>query len=252
MKPQHTCIIIDDEPKAAELLQDSITSLFKNIRVKGVYHRWDTALTALRDGGVDILLLDISMPEKNGIDLLRLVPELDAEIIFVTAHSEYALHSFKFFPSGYLLKPVNEVELSVTLNKSIERIQAKKKATVAPIVPQEKKIGIPGGKGIDYVLVDPIVYLVSENSYTRVVLLNEEILSSYSISRFKSILEGEKFLQVHRSYMVHLKHMKRYSASGALLMENGHEVPVSKAYKDEVLSQFSRVTRDGDDVAQHS
>ena len=79
----YKCIIVDDEPKAVELLQDSITELYGNVEVVASYNNWKPALQAMKTQDYDIVFLDISMPQKNGMDLLALVPELKSEVIFV-------------------------------------------------------------------------------------------------------------------------------------------------------------------------
>jgi len=129
MKDNVTCMIIDDEPKAIELLQDSISTLDKRVSVIATYTSWAEALEGMRTQECDIIFLDISIHGKNSMDLLRALPDLRSEIIFVTAYSDYALNAFNFFTSGYILKPVDEVELAITLNKAIERVRHRKQAT---------------------------------------------------------------------------------------------------------------------------
>src|SRR4051812_48500644 len=116
MENTFNCIVVDDEKNAASLLSNRIKSLFTEIEVVDIYSTWQTALAVLRSQSFDLVFMDVSMPGKNGMDLLRLIPGLDAEVIFVTAHEEYALKAFEFTPAGYLLKPVDDVELSEVIN----------------------------------------------------------------------------------------------------------------------------------------
>lgn len=119
---QFTCIIVDDEPKAVELLKKYIHTYHENIKVINTFTNSTTAAMALAEQQVDILFLDISMPGKTGIELLRQLPGLSAEVIFVTAYPEYALNAFEFSPTGYLLKPIDVNELQKAVDKAIERI----------------------------------------------------------------------------------------------------------------------------------
>ena len=89
----YQCIIIDDEQDAIELLANRIEELYENIEIVATIGNWKTALHTLRNKVVDIVFLDISMPEKSGFDLLQLLPELKTEIIFVTAHDNFALRA---------------------------------------------------------------------------------------------------------------------------------------------------------------
>jgi two-component system LytT family response regulator len=232
----YRCIIVDDEPKAIELLRDSIDDLYENIEVIASFNNWKPALQAMKANEYDIVFLDISMPQKNGMDLLALVPELKSEIIFVTAHSEHALDAFNFGATGYVLKPINDTLLYKTINKAIERINHKRAAVsgVAVQVQHNDKIGIPSQKGIDYIDVNDILYLESINRYTSVVTKSDKLLSSYSIGKYRPMLDGLSFCQVHRSFIVNLKHVKRYEHPGTLQMINGVTIPVSRQNKDEL------------------
>ncbi len=233
---KYKCLIIDDEPKAIELLKDSITELYENIEVVATFNDWKPALQALKSNTADMVFLDISMPQKNGMDLLALVPDLKSEVIFVTAHSEHAIDAFGFGATGYVLKPINDTLLYKTINKAIERINHKIAAAAGASVQSQNnnKIGIPSQKGIDYIDVNDILYLESINRYTSVVLANDKLLSSYSIGKYRPMLDGFSFCQVHRSFIVNLKHVKRYEHPGTLHMSNGVAIPVSRQNKDEL------------------
>lgn len=232
----YRCIIVDDEPKAVELLQDSISELYVNVEIAETFNSWKPALQAMKTNDYDIVFLDISMPQKNGMDLLALVPELKSEVIFVTAHSEHAIDAFGFGATGYVLKPINDTLLYKTINKAIERINHKRAAlTGSAIIPSaNNKIGIPSQKGIDYIDVDDILYFEAVNRYTSVVIKNDKMLSSYSIGKYRPMLDGFSFCQVHRSYIVNLKYVKRYEHPGTLYMSNGITIPVSRQNKDEL------------------
>lgn len=239
---KYNCVIVDDEPKAIELLKDSIHELYTNVCVVGSYTTWRTALDALRANGFDILFLDISMPQKNGMDLLELVPGLKCEIIFVTAYSEHAVDAFNVGATGYVLKPINDSLLIKAVDKAIERIDNKKTAAAKPqAAAVMNKIGIPSTRGTDYVNVDDILYLEATNRYTSVVKKNEKLLSSYSIGKYKTLLENYTFCQVHRSYIVNLNYITRYEHSGIITMANGMTIPVSKQHKDEFQQAFNKL-----------
>src|SRR5690606_35066990 len=121
----------------------------------------------LKEMKPDIVFLDIEMPEKSGINLLYLLPELDAEIIFVTAHDEYALEAFKHFATGYILKPVSEQQLITTINKAISRIHHKN--SVDSVIYQNSILEVPDISGYLYVNIDDIVCLIANNRCTKVI-----------------------------------------------------------------------------------
>jgi len=253
MNNKYTCIVVDDEPKAIELLCDSIKSLFNNIEILSTHTSWKTAIADIRQNNFDILFLDVSMPQKSGIDLLALVPELKSEVIFVTAFPDYALEAFDFFASGYVLKPVKDEVLVKTVSKVLERVAAKKATEQKKQMGEMKPlIGLPNNNGFDYLNCNDILYMEASNRYTRVVALQKEITSSYSIGKFKDLMEPYPFfLQVHRSFIINLNHVKRYERHGIVIMLNGYEIPVSKNMRDGFLHTFSHITKLPDGFPSH-
>jgi two-component system, LytTR family, response regulator len=235
-----SCIIIDDEQDAIELLTDRLGILFKDVLVTATFTGWEEALQAVRSQKPDLILLDISMPGKNAFDLLKLLPNLNSELIFVTAHETFALDAFAFSASGYLLKPVDDAELFAAVNKARERIQNKKLAQKNSVNQSvSDKIGIPNNHGIDYININDILYLESTNKCTKLVTGKGEYISSLNIGRFLHLIDEHSFFQVHRSYIVNLKSILRYESSGLVIMSNKKEIPVSRNVKNDFLSLFN-------------
>lgn len=241
------CIIIDDEAKAVELLHERVQILFPNIRFVGLFTEWKKALEVMHKEEVHLVFMDISMPEKNGIDFLKLFPEMPFQVIFVTAHSEYALEAIKFSAVGYVLKPIDDYELSFAINKAIDRIkgvqEAKKPFLPDNMPPGNLKIGIPNLKGIDYLNASEILYFESVNKYTKVVTKTYSIVSSYNLAEFKKLVDDSSFFQVHRSYIVNLHSIKRYETSGTVVMDDNMQIPVSKNIRNDFIAVFSKITR---------
>ncbi|RYD58760.1 MAG: response regulator transcription factor [Sphingobacteriales bacterium] len=244
-----TCIIIDDEPKAIELLKERLGILFPGFNVTGTFTDWKKGLEALKTTPVDILFLDISMPEKTGLDMLKLFPSTPFQTIFITAHSEFALQAIKLSAAGYVLKPIDDYELSFAVNKAIEKIQNKNQTTAnAQAIAQSShngsvKIGIPNIKGIDYLRADEILYFESVNKYTKVVTKEYSIMSSYNLGEFKKIIDQHIFFQVHRSYIVNMQYVKRYETTGSIVMEDNTQIPISKTVKTEFLASFGKISK---------
>jgi two-component system LytT family response regulator len=244
MSPEINCVIIDDEEKAIDVLAERILLLFPKIKIVGKFTEWKKGLEALRTIKTDLLFLDVSMPEKSGLDLLKFFPTIPFQIIFVTAHSEFAMDAIKYSVAGYVLKPIDDYELSFAINKAIERIQGSAPAITANQAnsTNKMKMGIPNPKGIDYLNVDDILYFESVNKYTKVVTNKFSIISSYNIAEFKKIIDPNYFFQVHRSYIVNLHCIKRYETSGTVVMEDNTNIPVSKNERSDFLHAFSRIS----------
>ncbi len=243
MNNMYSAIIIDDEPNAIGLLKAALEDLYNCIEIKDTCLGWKEALPLLRTQEYDIIFLDISMPGKTGIDLLKMLPPVKSEIIFTTAHQEYALEALKLFATGYILKPVDDIDLALTMNKALERIVAKQqtgKGTDAQAV--SNLIGIPDNKGVNYVDKKDIIYLEALNKCTRVVSSKDNLLSSYNLGKFKEMLP-DNFCQIHRSFIINLDFIKRHLTSGIVIMENNNELPLSKRYRDDFLGRIAKVNR---------
>ena len=236
-----TCVIVDDEQDSIDLLANRLNDLYKNITITATYTGWADALQGLRETSSDLLFLDISMPGKTGMDMLRLLPQTEAEIIFVTAYEQYAVEAFSFYTSGYILKPVKDSALANAVNKAIERLENKRLArqpkSAHPAI--SNKIGIPNVQGVDYVTVSEILYMESVNKCTRIVTAKAEYLSSFQIGKFKEHINDNSFFQVHRSYIINLNFILSYKSSGIVIMSNKVEIPVSRNVRNDFLKIFN-------------
>ncbi len=248
MQARHyKCAIVDDEQDAIDLLTSRLDRLYTNLDVSDTYTSWADALQALRTNYYDILFLDISMPEKSGFDLLKLLPGLEAEIIFVTAHDHYALKAFSFSATGYILKPIDDSDLSVAVNKAMDHLANKTMARKAnmPVMTQgniygAEKVRIPNNNGIDYVSVNDIIYLESLNKCTMVVTNRARYTSSVNIGAFRYLTDEFAFFQVHRSFIINLSCVVRYESSGVVVMQDKTEIPIARNIRQEFLQLFGK------------
>jgi two-component system LytT family response regulator len=240
MNNQYTSIIVDDEPQAVSLLKDSLEIVGKNIQVIQTYTSWKHALEGLRTTRCDLLFLDISMQGKNSMELLKGLPDLQTEIIFITAHSDFAIEAFQYAASGYILKPIDEVELARAIDRAVRRIQLKRQASHQ--AHPQRRIGIPDNKSINYFDIHDIVYLEAVGAYTRVVTKTREFTSAYNIGRFKELLPETAFFQPHRSFIVNQEYIRRYDTNGVIVLDNNTEIPVSRNNREQLLQLFARIS----------
>lgn len=245
----YRCAIIDDERDAIDLLSSRLEQLYDNIEVAATFTFWKEALSALRNNSYHILFIDISMPEKSGFDLLKLLPDNDAEIVFVTAHDNYALKAFSFAASGYILKPIDDTDLSQAVNKAIERISNKlaarrltggAPATAGGAPVGADKVRIPNNSGIDYVNVNDIIFLESVNKCTTIVTNHAKYTSSANIGTFKYLTDDHSFFQVHRAFIINLNCVVRYESSGMVVMRDKTEIPIARNIRQEFLQLFEK------------
>jgi two-component system LytT family response regulator len=170
--------------------------------------------------------------------------------VFVTASAEHSLQAIKLDASGYILKPIDDEELMFAVNKALEDAKRRQAAALAPIEKRRgtvNKIGIPGSKGVTYVDIDTILYLESTKGATRVVCANESITSSYNLGAFAKLLEPREFFQIHRSFILNLRHVCGYNSHGTVRITNGDELPVSREVRGEFIKLFARVGKGGEE-----
>lgn len=240
MLSEINCVIIDDEPKLIELLQKRLKLLYPNVKLKASFTKWEEGVEFLKAHDTDLLFLDVSMPGKNGVDFLKLFPVRTFEVIFITAHAEFAVEAIKLSALGYVLKPVDDEELSFAVNKFFD-----KRAKVGKAGSENKasKVGIPNVKGVDYFNPEDILYFETVNKYTKVVTDNFSIVSSYNIGEFDKILNKDIFFRVHRSFIINMNRVKRYESAGAIVMEDEMQIPVSKSNRMNFAQAFNNISR---------
>ena len=237
MVNKFTCLIVDDELDAIALLKSRIELLYDNITVKDSFQTWQDALYALRNNNYDIVFMDVSIPGKTGFDILNLVHNLDSEIIFVTAHENFALKAFSVAASGYVLKPIDDIDLSAAIETCIKRIKNKHSTDVKKSTNNKlpDKIGIPNNYGIDYVNLKDVLYLESINKCTQIITENNKYTTTQNIGSYKYLADEHSFFLVHRSFLVNLDYILRYESSGILIMKDKREIPVARNIKPDLL-----------------
>lgn len=235
-----SAIILDDEPSARNVLLNKLQPYQDRIDIIGNLGDPHEAIALIERLEPDILFLDIQMPELSGFDVLRRIPDFSGEVIFVTAYDEYALEAFKFCASGYLLKPLINSELAVVMERLLEKNipdeQPSSGSRLLNYLEAEKegikKIYISSVKGFDFIDVKEIQYLEAADKYTFLFLENaRKVVSSKNISYFVELLSTFKFFQCHRSFMINLDFIARYSNEGFVILSNGKEIPLSRRRK---------------------
>ncbi|MFT3682047.1 MAG: LytTR family DNA-binding domain-containing protein [Ferruginibacter sp.] len=194
----------------------------------------------------DILLLDVEMDDGTGFDLLRQVQHPSFQLIFATAHNKYATDAFRFSAIDYLLKPVDPGALQESIRRAAGNIRGKGLERQIEILmqqlsgkqPDEKRIVLKDIDNIYFLKVQEILYCVAEGTYTRFYTqAGNPIMVSKNLKEYENLLEPLGFLRTHHSYLVNPGKVIRYDKKdgGALVLENGQEIPVSKRRRDDIM-----------------
>jgi len=239
-------IIIEDEKNAADLLEKMITDAEPSVEIMAKCHNLQDGIKSIRKHYPDIVFLDIEMPVHSGIELLDFLKpdEINFQIIFTTAYSEFAIRAFEMSAAGYLLKPIQEDKLKLALEKSIAHTNINP-ANHLPVLKNNmeqkaiKKMVIAVSNGFEIINLSDIYYLKAEGSYTQIFFKDSgSMLASKNLKHFEFILSDNKgFIRIHRSFIVNAFFIKKLLSKdgGSIVLENKTELPLSDDKIDMVL-----------------
>lgn len=243
-------IIVDDETKSREILQELLTRYCPDVRVIGTADSIKPAEELINAMKPDLVFLDVEMPFGNGFDLLEKFEKINFEIVFITAYDHYALKAIKFSALDYLLKPVDIDDLENALSKVDEKLKNKKgdisqqvQTFLSSIKSKDKtkKIGIPSSDGIAFVNVADIVRCESDVNYTNIYFKDKtKITVPKTLKEYEDMLTDYNFFRVHNSTLINMDHVKQYlkGNGGFVVMTDGKEVEVSRRKKAEFLQKI--------------
>lgn len=230
-----TCAIVDDEPLAVKLLESYVAKT-PFLQLVASYSNAVAASAGLRETPVDLLFLDIQMPELTGLDFARLV-DRQTLIVFTTAFSQYAIDGYKVDALDYLLKPISYADFLATAQKALGRLESQSPAVPAP--------------GADYFFVksdykllridfSDILYIEGLKDYVKIYLrsTSRPVLSLTSMRAIEDFLPPATFLRTHRSFIVNLESIEVVERGQIAFGEK--RIPVSDSYKDRIMEFVNR------------
>jgi len=219
------CLIVEDEPLAADVLQEYITKL-PFLTLSGKCTNALDALEFIRNHSIDILFLDIHLPGLKGIDFLRTLKN-PPSVILTTAYHQYAVESYELNVVDYLLKPIEFRRFVEAVNKiKVPHTEVK----VISIHEERKTVLIPA---------DQIVYVESQKEYIRIQSTESMHTTKYSLTKFEEVLGPKHFLRIHRSFIIALQHVKAFNAQEVDVP--GKTIPIGANYQEIVLDRLGKV-----------
>jgi two-component system LytT family response regulator len=240
-------LVVDNEKEIRGVLKDMVAAsgngLYNIEEADGVI----TGLAKINSFYPDIVLLDVEMNDGTGFDLLKQISNPLFQLIFTTAHNQYAIQAIKWSAIDYLLKPIDPVELNTSLQKAKQNISSQTLQKQLAVLMQqfsikqepEKQIVIKDIDKTYFIKTNDILYCEAEGSYTKFYLDNSEpIFVSRNLRYYEELLEPAGFFRTHHSCLVNPAKIKIYDRKtdcGTLVLEGGHTVPVSQRKKDFVL-----------------
>ena len=225
-------IIVDDEHIAHDIIRQYCDMLPSMNLLQDCYDAIEALEFLNTDARVDLIFLDLNMPKLKGFQFLRTLAN-PPKIIVTTAYKEYALEGYELAIVDYLLKPFPFERLLKAVNKAFPQPAG----NISAQLPQEeeaKRIFLRANKRHIQVAVHDILYVEASGNYTKVILQEETITTREKITSLMSMLPSHDFLQVHRSFMVGLKHIRSIEGNQIFIKE--HAIPIGSSYKENVLN----------------
>lgn len=239
-------LIIDNEKEVRELLKDLIDAIAPNEHHIDEAEGVTSGLLKINTFKPEVVFLDIEMGDGTGFDLINKLTHPKFQLIFTTAHNQYAVQAFKCCAIDYLLKPINLIELENSLQKASNAINNHYLSKQLTVLMQqlstkeisEKQIVLKDSEARYFVKVSSIIFCEAEGSYTKFMLENDKpIVISKNLSIYEELLGVYGFIRTHHSYLVNPVRIKMYDKSdgGILVLNTGHTVPISHRKKDYVM-----------------
>jgi DNA-binding LytR/AlgR family response regulator len=223
----YNCLIVEDEPLAAEILQDYISQV-PFLKLAAISEDAIYALDVLQKQKIDLIFLDINLPKLKAFDFIQTLKN-PPPIIITTAYHEYALQGYEYNVVDYLMKPIEFTRFLVAVNK----LKPSNETNNLQSVNQE----IVGGymffnisKKKVKVYLDDILYIESLKDYIRVVTLKKTILTKFQLSQIEELLPKPNFVRIHRSFIVARNKIDAFSATDVEI--NNTQIPIGRSYKE--------------------
>ena len=240
-------VIVDDEPKARENLQILLHDFVEGVEVVGLCGTIAEATEAVRLHGPDVVFLDIQLQRETGFDLLTKLKDINFEVIFTTAYTEYAIKAFKFSAIDYLLKPIDIEELKKAVARVEKRVSNNITGRLTQLVQNLKqgssenyKIALPTLDGLVFVKISDILYCEASSNYTQIFTAEEKYLVSKTLKEYDDLLSDHNFFRIHNSYLININSIKKYvkGEGGYVVLNNDTSLDVSKRKKEAFLNKI--------------
>lgn len=234
-------LVIDDETRIQELIIKMIHSFGFSFEVVAGGNNVESAVKSINDEQPDLVLLDIQMPDGSGFDVLRLVQNRNFEVIFITAHEEFAIKAIKFSALDYILKPVDPSELRTAIENAMEMLGTQREELRYEVLQEniqtstKRKLVLKTQESVFVVDPSDIIRCEADRNYTSFFLVNgKKIVVSRTLKEYDNLLAAHHFFRVHQSHLINLNLIDRFDRGdgGSVVMKDGSEVPLSINKRD--------------------
>lgn len=231
------CMIIDDEPPARTVLERYIREM-PNLNLAAVCSNAIEGLNVLQKQPIDLLFLDIHLPQLKGNEFVKILTN-PPQIIFTTAYADYALEGYELNATDYLLKPIQFDRFVKAINKAFlfNKSSEEKKTISDEAGTKPLYIYLRADRKMRKVLLSEIIYVESMKDYVKVFTTSGMIVSKLTISTMEAMLPAKEFIRTHRSYIVSVAKIKSFT--NELIEINQTEIPIGKMFRAEVMKALT-------------
>lgn len=233
-------ILIDDEPIALKHLASLIAKYAPDLTIQASVSSVEEAVDAIFVHKPQLVFLDIELSGENSFDILEQTKAINYEKIFVTAHSEFGVQAIKQNAIGYVLKPIDKIELIEAIEKACTKIYKADNRNNMASAQNNSRLGLPTLEGLIFVDINKILYCEADGRYTRFYFADKKILVSKNIGEYEALFPEQNFVRIHNHYLVNTNYIEQYvkGRGGYVIMSNGASLEVSARKKDSFLEQL--------------
>lgn len=249
MKKNITCLIVDDEPFAQDLLRRYVERL-AYLELVAVCQNSLKALEVIHNANPDIIFLDINMPEVSGMEMVKMLARTRPYIIFTTAYTNYAAESYDFGVVDYLLKPISFDRFVQAVNKVSEQIELKnnvwggdidsslsQKVLTESEPSSEKFFMVKSEKKLIKINIEEIVYVEGMKDYLKIHLVNSMVIVHMTITKMEETLRKHQFIRINKSYIVNIREINTINGNEVEL-SNKQKLTIGATFRDTLLSNL--------------
>jgi two-component system LytT family response regulator len=245
-----TAVIIDDEQKNVSMLRGLLGEYCPGVTIVGAAGSAASGRKLIEELKPQLIFLDVEMPYGSGFDMLRSMPGLKAEVIFITAYDQYALNAFRYAALDYLLKPVNIDQLQDAVRRAEIRVIEKNTVSNYQLLlsnldekdAYRQSIAIID-KGQQFFLkLSDIMYIIADGSYTHIHAVSRTFVTTKNLKDFEAMIPANVFCRIHHGHIVNRHYIVKIQRGrgGLVLMKDGRELEVAVRRKEEFVKMLKR------------
>jgi two-component system LytT family response regulator len=242
-------VIIEDEEKSVLVIKNLTQQFAMDLQLAGTAGSVGQSVELIERQSPQLIFLDVQIADGSGFDVLRKFVDRSFEVIFITAHNQYAVEAFRFAATDYLLKPIGIPEFIEAVERACGRIREKSSHGQIDVLlrhlsqggRQDRKVCVPTTIGHEFIDLKDIVWCNSEGGYTIFHLVNNsKVISSRNLGSYEELLCANNFYRIHHTSIINLSYIKSYikGKNSYVVMTNGAKLEISQRRKNDFLDSF--------------